>query len=106
MSVETVLPQKSPEETQVAVFDFTSQLGQTQQVLISGSVTATVWAGTDPNPGNVVSGGVSNNTTQVFCTLVGGLAGVIYKLRIVGTTTLSAQSLVQYAYLAVVEDPL
>lgn len=99
-----VFDQKSPSATLRVVFDFTSALGA-GVTLSSPTVSAVVWTGVDPSPGGLISGSAAVSGATVTQLLVGGVAGVIYKLTCtVGTS--DGQSLVMYGYVAVIGDPL
>lgn len=101
-----ILDQKPPGATLLAVFDFVSALPPASTAtLTGGTVTATVWTGVDGAPQAVVSGAATVSGTKLTQRLTGGIAGVVYKLRISATTT-DGQTLAMTAYLAVVEDPL
>lgn len=101
-----VLDQKTPQTSAVVMFDFISQLppGSTT-ALEGGSVSAFVWTGADPNPQAIVVGTPTVGGTKLFQWLGGGVAGTIYKLRILALT-LDGQQLAMTSYLAVVEDPV
>lgn len=101
-----ILPQKSPAATQAVVFDFASSYSVgTTATLTSATVTATVWAGVDPSPGLIVDGVATVNGLQATQLVTGGVDGVVYRVKCVALTS-DGQTLVQYGYLAVVDNPL
>jgi hypothetical protein len=75
------------------------------QTISGATVTATVWAGVDASPSSILSGLPTVSGQTVTQKLVGGVAGVIYKLRVAATAS-DGSVPVLVAYLAVVEDPL
>jgi hypothetical protein len=105
MASIVILDQKSPEATITAQFNFASLLTNGQTITTINAVTATVWAGTDANPQNIIQAGQTISGLIVNQNLTGGVAGVIYKIRCAVTAS-DGQVPALYAYLAVVEDPL
>lgn len=98
-----VLPQKDPESVVNSTWDFGSL---TSGTLTGATSTISVWSGVDPNPSAVLDGQpVLQGGTICTQGFIGGLAGVIYKIRIVATSTDQTSPSID-AYLAVVEDPL
>lgn len=97
---ESLLRPKLAGETATYTFDFTSSLGASE-TLLTQSVTAAVYSGTDASPSSIVSGGASAAAGVVSQKLTGGLAGVLYQLLCLVTTSLG-QTLELSAVLAVV----
>lgn len=89
-------------ETLRLSFDFTSQLA-VGETLSSASVACTVWSGTDPSPGGLVSGSASISGAIVTQGITGGLLGVVYELACSVTTSLG-QTLQITGYLPLVPD--
>lgn len=79
---------KDPEETVILTFDFSKALdsGETIQ---SAVTSALVQTGTDPTPGNLISGAASfsNQDGKVLQKVTGGVAGVTYAVRCKATTS-------------------
>lgn len=99
-----VLDQKSPEAAIIGGFDFSSLLA-TGQTISSATAVASVWAGVDANPSAILSGLPTVSGLVVSQKLTGGVAGVIYKLRVSAVAS-DGSTQVLVGYLAVVEDPL
>jgi hypothetical protein len=100
----TLPPKYVGESLNLPPFDFISRLGVTE-TLVSAVATATVYSGTDPSPGSIISGAAVISGTQVTQKVVGGLLGVIYEILITALTSLG-QSLEMSGYLAIVPDLL
>jgi hypothetical protein len=98
-----VLQQKAPAAVLQQPFYFLSLLPN-GQTINSATVTCTVWAGTDTNPG-AIPGTPSISGQTVTIPLSGGVAGNIYKLQ-VNAACSDGSTQVLFGYLAVVEDPL
>lgn len=74
-----ILPIKDTAESITCNIPFSDLLGN-GEIIISATVTITVFSGSDPTPSNVLLGAPTTdptNTILVF-TLTGGLAGVTY----------------------------
>lgn len=99
-----VLDQKSPEATIIGGFDFSSLLS-TGQTISSATAGVSVWAGVDATPSAILSGLPTVSGLVVSQKLTGGVAGVIYKLRVSAVAS-DGSTQVLVGYLAVVEDPL
>jgi len=100
-----VLPSKRLGETVVVPpggIDFTSQL-QPSETISSATITASVYSGTDPNPGAIVSGAASVSGTVVSQKITGGVLGVIYELLFVLLTS-AGQTIEVAGYLAITQD--
>lgn len=101
MSSFIVIPSKITTATVPVVCDFTSQLA-TGEAVTAVVVTASVFAGVDATPSNIISGVVTlaqNRATQI---ITGGTAGVVYLLNF-GATTSNSNNLIISAYLAVTD---
>lgn len=76
---------KDVEEETPVTFAFDLAAGET---ITSAVVTASVYKGTDPSPAAILSGppdwSAGDSVAQM---VIGGLAGVVYKLRCVATTS-------------------
>lgn len=103
MASLVILDQKSPEATVPGVFDFSS-LFTSGQTLGALTVAASVWAGVDVSPQFIV-GATTTSGLVVTVMLTGGIAGVIYKLRVSAAGS-DGSTQVLVGYLAVVENPL
>ena len=99
MSSYITLPIKITSATIPVECNFISQLASGEAVT-SVVVTASVFAGVDANPSNIISGIVSLSQNVATQTITGGLAGVIYLLAFAATTNFS-NNLIIYAYLSV-----
>ena len=99
MSSRVVFPPKKPGETALEPFDFSSQLAAGETISTAG-VTVSVWSGTDPSPGSLVSGAASIAAGVVSQAIQGGVSGVIYTLLCQVTTSLG-QTLNMSGFLAV-----
>lgn len=84
------LPVKPVAATVDAVFDFLGQIPQ-GDTLASAACTISVWTGTDPSPGSILSGSATVAGTQATQRLTGGLSGVIYLLACIATLTSGLQ---------------
>ena len=97
-----VLPPKFQGASQNVSFNFASNLaiGET----ITGQyVTASVFSGTDPAPGSILSGLATSAGSTVTQRVTGGTPGTIYELLCTAVTS-SGQILQLSAYLAVIPD--
>lgn len=94
------LEAKQSGETRTEIFDFASRLALAETIS-TAAVTATVYSGTDASPSAVISGSASISGSQVSQKLTAGTVGVTYLLACTVTTSAS-QTLIIYAFLAVV----
>jgi hypothetical protein len=94
----SILGGKRASETRNEVFDFTSSLAA-GETISSASTAATVYSGTDANPG-VVSGSAAISGAKVTQKLTAGVVGVVYELVCTATTSLG-QVLPRVAYLVI-----
>jgi len=77
---------KDPSEVKVITFDFVEQLsGLTGVTLVTASISVAVVDGEDPLPGNVLIGPYLIDGIKVRQGLTGGLDGVTYAIRCLGT---------------------
>ena len=84
-------------------FDFAPSMAAGETILTQ-TVVSTVYQGTDPTPGSVISGAATVQTvTQVQQLFTAGVLGTIYELLCSVTTSLG-QTLAQAAYLAIIPD--
>lgn len=103
MSGRVVQPAKKVSESKGYAFDFVGQL-RNGDTVSTGTTTMTVYSGVDASPISMVSGSVTVSA-QSICTqiLVGGVAGVIYVMKMQAVTALG-DILVQTAFIAVLPD--
>ena len=105
MSSMIVIPPKTSGETNQVLFDFLSQLVNGDTVS-SATATATVWSGTDTNPGAVIGGTPTvSGTSQVYVKLTGGVNGNVYLITVTAATAQGNAPVIQ-TYLAVNNIPL
>jgi hypothetical protein len=82
--------QKRPSESRIYRFDFRDEpevlAGET---IASSTWTMTVLEGVDASPGSMLSGSPINAAAVASQLVVGGVAGVRYRLRVVATTSAS-----------------
>jgi hypothetical protein len=91
---------KTPDETKLLTFDYSSDLGA-GETISSTAVSCVVWSGTDASPSSMISGSATTSGALVTQLFAGGLAGMIYLVRVLATTSLG-QVLPKAGYLAVV----
>jgi hypothetical protein len=100
MTARQDFPSKTPDATALLVFDYSSDL-TSGETISSTVVSCSVWSGTDPTPASLISGSATTSGALVKQLFTGGLAGVIYFVRVLATTSLG-QVLPKAGYLAVV----
>jgi hypothetical protein len=83
-------------------FDFTSRMSA-GETISSASMAASVYSGTDPSPGAILSGPVTISGNIVEQTVINGVLGVVYELLATANTSLG-QILELPAYLTIVPD--
>jgi hypothetical protein len=83
------------------VVDFISKVPATETI-VSCTTTASVWSGNDPSPSAII-GGNSVSGTQVTQLFSGGVAGTIYLIDFLASTSISHTYKLS-GYLAVVPD--
>lgn len=100
---QIIFPEKVAGEKESYTVNFSDRL-QFGEGINGASVTVSVYSGTDPNPGAMVSGSATfdanGNVTQV---LLGGLPGVIYNIVYLVTGT-NAHNYIKVGQLAVSSD--
>lgn len=103
-----VLPSKKAGETVNVVFNFLSALAPPYNSplgVVSASVTATVYSGTDPNPAALINGAATvggSAAEEVTQSITAGLPGVVYNLVCTALTSGVPQlTLKQSALLAI-----
>lgn len=84
--ITIILPIKDVSEVLPISVKF-SDLLQFGESITGASCAASVFSGTDPTPQNIVSGSTTITATTVTQTITGGLAGNIYTLAFIVTTT-------------------
>lgn len=91
---------KTVNETRQLTFDFSSFLGSAEVISLAVANCA-VWSGTDASPTSVLSGATAISGGLVTQLVTGGVAGVIYVVQMVATTSIG-QILTISGFLAVV----
>ena len=94
-----VIQEKTVGETHKVTFDFANQL-EVGESVSSASVSAAVYSGTDSTPAAILSGGPSVASPQVSQKVTGGVAGTVYVVTCLATTS-AGLTLCQYGYQAV-----
>jgi len=79
---------KSTTENEQFTFDFSPVLGSTETIS-SATCTVEVKEGTDPSPSSIKVGSPTISGSQVAQRISGGLDGVIYRLEMTATTSLT-----------------
>jgi hypothetical protein len=100
--VRVEFPSKPVGETINLGVDFVSRLAS-GETIVSGTVTASLYSGTDPAPAGILSGAASVSGTSVIQTITAGVLGNIYELAYAAVTTLG-QTLLITGYFAIVPD--
>lgn len=80
------IPSKTTGETIPVVFNFQGKL-QYGESLNGNSVTCVLYSGTDPSPSSMISGAATMTATTVTQSITGGIAGNLYTLVCVATST-------------------
>jgi hypothetical protein len=75
-------------ENEQFTFDFSPVLGSTETIS-SATCTATVKEGTDPTPSSILVGSPAISGSKTTQRISAGLDGVIYRLEMTATTSLS-----------------
>lgn len=75
-------------ENEQFTFDFSPVLGSTETIS-SATCTVEVKEGTDPSPSSIKVGSPTISGSQVAQRISGGLDGVIYRLEMTATTSLT-----------------
>jgi len=75
-------------ENEQFTFDFSPVLGSTETIS-SAACTVTVQEGTDSSPSSIMSGSPAISGSKVTQRIYNGLDGVIYRLQMSATTSLS-----------------
>jgi hypothetical protein len=91
---------KDPSEVDDRGLDFAALLESGETLMGTPTVTVSVLSGTDATPANIKSGAASISGSIVWQRLTGGVAGVVYKIRIQVATSTS-RTLVGCAHLRV-----
>lgn len=99
MSYRTIFDAKALGTNFRAIFSFAESLAAGETVS-SATVTATVYSGTDASPSSIISGSATCSGSTATQTITGGVAGVVYLLVCVATSSAS-QAMVRQGYLAV-----
>ncbi len=100
-----ILPTKLASEVKLYnQFDFTSILPSGDSITGTPTFTASVYSGTDANPGGIIVGGSTVIVGAVVSTKIqAGVLGVIYEL-LCSASTVGGLTLELAGYLAVVPD--
>ena len=78
---------KLTNETRQLTFDFSSYL-TTGETISTAVPSCAVWSGTDASPSSLISGASAISGALVTQLFAGGLAGVIYVVQMVATTSI------------------
>ena len=97
-----IQPGKLLGETKTYSWDFGSDLA-TGETLLTPTITATVYSGTDATPSNLVYGSPTISGTKVTQLLSAGTLGVIYEV-LCSVLTSAGQTLKRASFVAVVPD--
>lgn len=100
MTARQEFPSKTSAETKLLTFDFSSDLGA-GETLSSAVASCVVWSGTDSAPSSMISGALAISGGLITQLFTGGVAGVIYIISMLATTSLG-QVIPKTGYLAVV----
>lgn len=100
MTARQEFDSKTTAQTKQLTFDFSSDLG-VGETISSTVVSCIVWSGTDASPTSLISGAAATSGALVTQLFTGGLAGVIYFVSCLATTSLG-QVIPKSGYLAVV----
>jgi len=103
-STRIVQGPKRVSEVVAPAFDFTAKT-VVGDVLSAPTVTISVWTGVDPNPQLVYGGSSTINGLVINPVLTGGVAGVIYQVKVT-VNSLLAGILTIDSYLVVLPDSL
>lgn len=95
-----VLPSKAVGETIPVTFNFLDLL-EFGESITGATVSATVFAGTDASPGDLISGVPVKTSIDVVQVITGGVSGVIYQI-VCTVTTSDSNVLTKEARLAVI----
>lgn len=98
---QLIFPAKGIGETQPYVVNFSDRL-QFGEAINGAATTASVFAGTDPTPVNILSGSPTYTSTTVTQLITGGVAGVIYTVVFTVTGT-GSHNYTKVAQLAVID---
>lgn len=96
----TIFDPKTVAELKTVQFNFSSQLA-VSETITSALVAATVYAGTDPLPSNIVSGGAATSGAIVNQNITDGIVGVTYTL-VCTIITSNTQTLTMSAFLTII----
>jgi len=80
--------------------DFSSYMAASETIS-NAAANCVVWSGTDPSPTSVLSGAPSAAGNAIKQMVTGGLAGVIYLVQVIATTS-AGQILTIGGYLSVI----
>lgn len=97
-----VVRAKITSEIMPVAFDFLSQLDP-GETITGQTITVFTFSGTDLNPSALISGAASPAGTIVWQNFTGGVAGTIYVISCLISTSLGQQKMLQ-AYLSVVDS--
>lgn len=98
---QIILPIKATGETVPVSVNFSDRL-QFGENINGAATSAFVFAGTDPTPGNILSGSPTFNANTLTQVITGGVAGVIYTIVFLVTGT-SSHNYIKVAQLSVLD---
>jgi hypothetical protein len=90
---------KLPGDAEIFTFDYTADLAS-GETITGAAWSVQVVSGTDAGAASMVSGSASVNGAKVSQMIVGGVAGVYYRLLCAATTSLG-QTITKYAHVKV-----
>lgn len=105
LSIERVIyGSKSPGSTMISKppFNFVSYMDP-NDTIISAVVNASVFSGTDPSPGSIISGSPVISGTTVAQAFTGGVVGVIYEITCLANIS-NGETFTQSGFLAIKTD--
>lgn len=100
--ITVILPVKDISETLPITVNFSDML-QFGEGISGASCVASLFSGTDSNPGSIISGAATYTATTVTQTITGGLAGNTYTLAFLVTGT-NSHNYVKVGQLSVINS--
>ena len=100
MATKVIFEGKTAGETQKLRFNYISDLAVGETV-VSASVVATIYSGTDPTPAAIINGAASITTPEVTQGVIAGVLGVTYLLTCTALTS-AGQTLQQQGFLVII----
>lgn len=84
MSLNVIFDPKAPQEEVIYSFDF-SPLLASGEVISSAVITCRIYSGYDPNPEDLISGTLVNNSPIITQEIKGGILNNVYLLKCLAT---------------------